>query len=83
MIRGRQMLLSGLVLFVGLTDRLWAVCPSCKEGLSTTARWAQGFNVSILFMLVMPFAIAAVLGGAIYRASRHSEPVESDERVEQ
>lgn len=77
-----RVLISAAVLLVGVVDRLGAVCPSCKEGLSTTARWAQGFNVSILFMLIMPFAIAAVLGGAIYRASRSREAVEADEQAD-
>lgn len=77
----RTFVSSSLLLFA--VDRLWATCPSCKEGLATTARWAQGFNLSIMFMLVMPFAVAGVLGGAIYRASRHRRPVERDERADQ
>jgi len=58
---------------VSLVDRAWAVCPSCKEGLAGAERWAQGFNASIMFMLVMPFAVVGVIAGAVYRASRQRD----------
>ena len=61
---------AALLLIVALAERAWAACPSCKEGLAGADRWAQGFNASILFMLVMPFAVVGVIAGAVYRASR-------------
>lgn len=41
-------------------------CPSCKEGLGQTEQWAQGFNLSILFMMSMPFAVVGLIGGIVY-----------------
>jgi len=67
---------------VTLADRAWAVCPSCKEGLEGAERWAQGFNTSILFMLVMPFAVVGVIAGAVYRASRQRDGLASGEADE-
>jgi len=61
---------AAFLLSMTLVERAWAVCPSCKEGLAGAERWAQGFNASIMFMLVMPFAVVGVIAGAIYRASR-------------
>lgn len=46
------------------------MCPSCKEGLEGAAGWAAGFNASIMFMMAMPFAIAAVITGAVIRGRR-------------
>ena len=55
---------------LALTADVAVACPSCKEALSASDRWAAGFNASILFMMAMPFAVVAVVTGAIYRARR-------------
>ncbi|HET7039572.1 MAG TPA: hypothetical protein VFH97_06775 [Gemmatimonadales bacterium] len=45
-------------------------CPSCKVALGTSDRWQTAFNASVLFMMSMPFAVVAVVGGAVYRSHR-------------
>ena len=47
-----------------------AACPSCKLALDTSDRWQSAFNASVLFMMSMPFAVVAVVAGAVYRAHR-------------
>lgn len=75
--------LAALLLMATLAEQAMAACPSCKEGLASADRWAQGFNTSILFMLAMPFAVVAVIAGAIYRASRRRDVPAAGETVEQ
>ena len=47
-----------------------AACPSCKVALDTSDRWQSAFNASVLFMMSMPFAVVAVVAGAVFRAHR-------------
>jgi hypothetical protein len=47
-----------------------AACPSCKLALDSSDRWQSAFNASVLFMMSMPFAVVAVVAGALYRAQR-------------
>jgi hypothetical protein len=56
-----------------------AACPSCKEALGTSARWQSAFNASVLFMMSMPFAVVAVVAGAVYRANRRKRLGEASE----
>lgn len=68
---GRAGRWAGLVVgLLATTARAAAACPSCKEALGASERWAAGFNASILFMMAMPFAVVGVIAGAIYRARR-------------
>jgi hypothetical protein len=54
-----------------------AACPSCKTALDTSDRWQTAFNASVLFMMSMPFAVVAVVGGALYRAHRRKRASEA------
>jgi hypothetical protein len=58
-----------LVLLAGTAGRALA-CPSCKVALDSSDRWQTAFNASVLFMMSMPFAVVAVVAGAVYRAQR-------------
>jgi Na+/proline symporter len=58
-----------LVLLAGVAGAA-AACPSCKQALDTSDRWQSAFNASVLFMMSMPFAVVAVVAGAVYRAHR-------------
>jgi hypothetical protein len=51
-------------------------CPSCKAALDSSDRWQTAFNASVLFMMSMPFAVAAVVAGAVYRAHRRKRAAE-------
>lgn len=59
----------------GLLAAALALCPSCKEGLSGSEQWAQGFNASILFMMAMPFAVVGVVMFAAMRARRTARDI--------
>jgi hypothetical protein len=58
-----------LVMLAGLAGRALA-CPSCKVALDSSDRWQTAFNASVLFMMSMPFAVVAVVAGAVYRSNR-------------
>ena len=61
---------------VGLVGALLVIaepalaCPNCKDGLSGFEMLARAFNNSIMFMMVMPFALAALVGGSLYYRHR-------------
>jgi uncharacterized transporter YbjL len=58
-----------------------AACPSCKAALDTSDRWQTAFNASVLFMMSMPFAVVAVVAGAVYRANRRKRRGEASENA--
>lgn len=49
-------------------------CPSCVAALQGTGV-GSGFNASILFLLMMPFALVGSIGGGLFfYIRRHSRP---------
>ena len=48
-------------------------CPLCVESLKDS-NLGRGFNTSILFLLMMPFALVGSIGGGLYfYVRRHSQ----------
>src|SRR5690606_23098043 len=56
------------------TDVAFA-CPMCKVAAESDDRLPRAFMLSILFMLAMPFTLAAVFGTAFYRLSKKMPPM--------
>ncbi len=64
-----------LALFAHLPcERSARACPSCKEAVSQseseTASMSEGYNWSVLFMLVVPFSMMGAGAFAIHQAAR-------------
>jgi hypothetical protein len=74
------------VLSLGFMTESASACPNCKTALDgnrgivskeqqkTMAQAAKGYNYSIIFMMPVPFLIAAGLGGMLYWHVRKNAP---------
>ena len=73
LIRNRQLLTAlGVAMVLLLTPITAQACPMCVESLKGS-ELGSGFNTSILFLLVMPFALVGSIGGGLFfYARRHS-----------
>ena len=56
-----------------LASPAWA-CPNCKEAVSLqpaeASRMSDGYNWSVMFMLVVPFSMIGTGGMLVHRAAR-------------
>ncbi len=75
----RSRLLAGLVGALLVIAEPALACPNCKDGLSGFDMLARAFNNSIMFMMVMPFALAALVGGSLYYHHRQRQLHEEDD----
>ena len=73
---GRTRLLGMAVatlMLVPSADRAWA-CPNCKEAVSLqsgeVANLSNGYNWSVLFMLVVPFSMMGTGAFLVHRAAK-------------
>lgn len=61
-----------IAIVVLLTPITVQACPLCVDALEGS-EVGRGFNTSILFLLVMPFALVGSIGGGLYLfVRRHS-----------
>ena len=62
----------GIAIVLLLIPVTGQACPMCVESLKDS-ELGGGFNASILFLLVMPFALVGSIGGGLFfYARRHS-----------
>ena len=62
----------GIAIVVLLIPITVQACPLCVESLKGS-ELGRGFNTSILFLLVMPFALVGSIGGGLFfYVRRHS-----------
>jgi hypothetical protein len=48
-------------------------CAMCKTSLGTDDPLAQAMNISVLFLMAMPYVVVGTVGGWIYLASRRRD----------
>ncbi len=59
-----------MVLLIPITVH---ACPMCVEALKGS-EVGRGFNTSILFLLLMPFALVSSIGGGLFFYLRRNSP---------
>jgi hypothetical protein len=68
---GLATIISALLILVAGSPGAWA-CPNCKDAVSLqdgdAATQADGYNWSVMFMLVVPFSMMGTGAFAIHRA---------------
>ena len=70
--------LATVLLLPGVNVEATAQCPMCRTSLENSQEGqllAQGINSGILFLLSVPFAVAAVIAAKIYAAHRRHSPL--------
>lgn len=56
-----------------------SACPGCSAALDATV--GRGFNLSIYFMIAMPFLVVALLGFGIFAVLRATRTEQSDRQL--
>ena len=71
----------GIAIMVLLIPITVQACPLCVEALKGS-EVGRGFNASILFLLVMPFALCGSIGGGLFLyVRRHSRSRQQNVRM--
>ncbi|MBL8859103.1 MAG: hypothetical protein JNL28_11390 [Planctomycetes bacterium] len=62
---------AALVLVALVMGSIATACPTCRDALAVAdARWAHGFSVSVLFLLIALGLIVGTFAFAVWRAVR-------------